>query len=223
MRNKIQVCIINHEKNENARKLRDLFSRDFDCVVLDSGSSEKDESFVLLDNIYYSGLFNRAVEETQANRKEWLFLICSDVEIEESEYWKIARRMENQSQFIDVGVYSPSSHGRSHHFCKSQHTRKMRDVPMVEGFIFMARIDILKKMYPVDLVLNKLGWGLDAMKGFLCHQNGFRCVIDDSILVYHPAESGYDGGEAMNQMKRYVDSRGIDFRNYIRSKIGFKI
>jgi hypothetical protein len=223
MKSKVLVCIVNHNMNNEAKILRDKFSQDFDTIVLDSGSNEKEDSFILLDNVYYSGLFNVAVEYTEKMKKTWLFFICSDVTIEDDEYWKLCRRIENEKDFSGIGVYSPSSFGRSHHFCKNKGTKKFRDVPMIEGFVFMARIDILRKMYPVNLTTNYLGWGLDAMKGYLCHSSGLRCVIDDLISVYHPTESGYNGSEAMDQMKKYIESKGIDFKNYVRREVGFKI
>lgn len=223
MKSSILACIVNHNFNENARKLRVLFSNDFETIVLDSGSNKKDPSFILMDNVFYSGLFNRAVEETRSRNKEWLFFICSDVVVEDEEYCKISKRMESRELFENIGVYSPSSFGRSHDFCKNKETQSLRDVPMIEGFVFMARLNLLERMYPVDLSINKIGWGLDAMKGYLCYQSGKRCVIDDFIKVYHPLEAGYGYEDAINQMKKYIESREPDFKNYIINKIGFGI
>ena len=82
----IIVTIFNHENNDNANALLETFSKDFETCVLDSGSKNKDENFVLLDNIYYNGLFNYASNLLLNSTKKYLLLITSDVIISEKDY-----------------------------------------------------------------------------------------------------------------------------------------
>ena len=154
---KVLVTIVNHNNNEKALYLKAALSRYFDTLIIDSGSSiQLDEFDIKLENVGYSGLFNRAVQEAIDKEYEGLFLVCSDVGIfeEDAEFLKeyISALPKN------VGVYSPSTIGRCHGQCLNHSTNNLRDVIFVEGFLFVAKVDLLKQMYPVDLEVNKLGW-----------------------------------------------------------------
>ncbi len=216
----ILVTIANHNHNENALKLLRQFSRDFKTVVIDSGSTIKDANFILLDNVYYTGLFNKACELLIETDKKWLLFIASDVQIDEDNYWKLTRRLCNHRSFLDIGLYSPSVKGRSHSFLMSQDNPKFRDINFVEGFIFLAKRSILTKIYPVDIKLNKIGWGLDVMKGFICKQLNLRCVVDDIISVYHPPEAGYSYEEAVSNCKRWAKVQSIEFKKFLKQNTG---
>jgi len=217
----ILVTVVNHNHNENALKLLTQFSRDFKTIVIDSGSEVKDNRFILLDNVYYSGLFNKACELLKETDKKWLLFIASDVRIDEDNYWKLTRRLCDHRSFSDIGLYTPSIEGRSHLFLKQQTgSYKYRDVNFVEGFMFLARRSILSKMHPVDVRLNKIGWGLDVMKGFFCRELGLRSVVDDLVSVYHPPEAGYSYEEAVENCKRWAKVQSPEFRKFLKINTG---
>jgi hypothetical protein len=198
MSKRVLVTIVNHNLNDEAINLKSLFSSKFDSIIIDSGSKVQPDDFdIKLENVGYSGLFNRAVQEVIEKEYDWLLFICSDVVMKRSDVDKIKIHLDELS--ADIGVYSPASTGQSHKHCKNHSSGSLRDVVFVEGFIFAANRVILEKMYPVHTVVNKLGHGLDAYKGYLCSQSGLRCVIDDRIVVYHREGTGYNAGEASKQ------------------------
>lgn len=203
MGKRVLVTIVNHNLNDEAINLKNLFSEQFDTVIIDSGSNVQPEEFdIKLPNVGYSGLFNAACETMLKGGYDWLLFICSDVVLKKSDVLKIKMAVETLPN--DVGVYSPSSSGQSHKHCKNLKTNGLRDVVFVEGFMFAAAKKIIEQIYPVNVEVNKLGHGLDAYKGFLCLQNNLRCVIDDTINVYHREGTGYNTTIASHQFLAWM-------------------
>jgi len=199
------VCIINHNYNDNALLLKTMFSKYLETFIIDSKSDIIEDYFDFkLENVGYSGLFNKSVELCIEKNKDGLLLVCSDVFIKKNQFQKIVEKINIINQ-NEIGVYSPSSKGQSHAHCKKIKDG-FRDVVFVEGFVFYASIDILKEIYPVDLNINKFGYGLDAHKGVLCFKKNKRCVIDDDIEVFHTEGTGYNTNEASAQFINYMNN-----------------
>jgi len=200
------VCIVNHNYNDNAILLKERFHKYIsDTIIIDSKSDIVEESFeIKLENVGYSGLFNKAIELGLEKNKDGILFICSDVFIKKNHVEKIVDKINFLDQ-KEIGVYCPSSWGQSHAHCKKRPGGGLRNVVFVEGFMFYASVEILKQMYPVDLNINKLGYGLDAHKGMLCLKNNKRCVIDDDIDVYHTEGTGYSTNEATSQFVNYLN------------------
>jgi hypothetical protein len=203
MGKRVLVTIVNHNLNDEAINLKNIFSEQFDTIIIDSGSKEQLPDFdIKLNNVGYSGLFNAASEVMLHRGYDWLLFICSDVVLKKSDVEKIKIAVETLPD--DIGVYSPSSTGQSHRHCKNQKTGSLRDVVFVEGFMFAASKKIIERIYPVNTEINKLGHGLDAYKGFLCITNNLRCVIDDNITVYHQEGTGYNTTIASQQFLNWM-------------------
>ncbi|OFY85781.1 MAG: hypothetical protein A3F72_21645 [Bacteroidetes bacterium RIFCSPLOWO2_12_FULL_35_15] len=216
---KIMCSIVNYNCNENALKLRSSLSKYFDTVVFDSGSKIKNKKFIQLDNVYYSGLFNNAYEYARSHGYEYVFFICSDVEIKNDQVEIMVNNLNN-IDISEIGIYSPSSTGRSHFYCKKQNARGLRVVPFVEGFVFLAHLDVLKNIAPIDLNINKYGWGLDVAKGFFAKKLNKLCVIDDEVTVYHPEGTGYSDEFAEEGMWKWMDTfEDVNFKNFYTKQI----
>ncbi|HEX7905860.1 MAG TPA: glycosyltransferase [Chitinophagaceae bacterium] len=204
-KSKILCVIVNHNHNSNAKKLKTLFTNYYETIVVDSGSTEKDNDFINLPNIYYSGLYNYAYETALNNEYEHLLFICSDVIIEDDQ----AREMISNLSSIDlskIGVYSPASSGRSHYQCKKRNETGFRIVDFVEGFIFLANMKVLKQFSPLITDENLFGWGIDVAKGYYARKLNLLCILDDEVSVFHPAETGYPSHEAEEQMYKWFAS-----------------
>lgn len=214
------ICVIfNHNHNKNSAKLLDMFSRDMDTVVLDSGSSVEDPRFAIMGNIYYSNLFNEAARLMNLMNKEWLLFITGDVEIDEDNYIKLIEATKNLD---GIGSYSPSvsTVSKSHQFCKRVSDSGLRDVNFNEGFMSIVRADIVNKIIPINSNINKHGWGVDVYTGYHCKNSGLRCVVDDSVQVYHPHSTGYDLSEASHGMYTWADSlNDKDFKKFLQFAI----
>ena len=204
MSKNILVTVVNYNLNDAAINLKTILSSKFEnVIIIDSGSKKQPDEFdIKLENVGYSGLFNRASQEMIDKNYDWLFLICSDVVMKKSDVEKLKINIDALPE--DVGVYSPSSTGQSHQHCKNRQSGGLRDVLFVEGFIFAASRKIIEKVYPVDLNINKLGHGVDSYKGFLCLKNKLRCVIDDNIIIFHREGTGYSTVEASNQWLNWM-------------------
>jgi len=204
MSKNILVTIVNYNLNDEAINLKNIFKEHFESVlIIDSGSKEQPDDFdIKLENVGYSGLFNRASQEMLEKNYDWLFLICSDIVMKKSDVEKLKINIDALPE--DVGVYSPSSTGQSHKHCKNRQSGGLRDVLFVEGFLFAASRKIIEQIYPVDVNINKLGHGVDALKGFMCLNNKLRCVIDDSINIFHREGTGYNTNDASNQFLSWM-------------------
>lgn len=202
--NKILICIVNYNYNDNAIILKRMFSSYSETIIIDSDSSKKEEDFdIIIKNNGYSGLFNKACEVAIEKKVDGVLFICSDVSIKKKQAKQIIEKISTLNS-NEIGVYSPSSKGQSHAHCKKR-GEKFREVVFVEGFMFYAFMDILKEVYPVNLDVNKFGYGLDVHKGMVCMQKNKKCIIDNSIEVYHREGTGYDTVEASHQFISYMD------------------
>jgi len=212
----IITIIVNHNNNDNAINLKNIFSKFGNCFLIDSGSNIiLDEFDYTLENVGYSGLFNRSVELFFEKGGDILNFICSDVIINKKEAEKLINTLTNLTEDDNIGVYSPSSSGQSHKHCKNYNSNSLRDVVFVEGFMFAAKKEILEEIYPVDTKINSLGHGLDAYKGFLCLKKHMRCVIDDNVKVFHPPGTGYNTNLASIQFINWMKQASMkDFMKF---------
>ena len=207
--NEVLVCITNHKNNENAFKLKEQLSTLFDVILIDSGSDDNTGFDVKLPNVYYTGLFNESVRLTKQRGKKYLYFIASDVFIDDPySIWRCINDVGKYESNDNVYVWSPSSKGQSAKQCKNMNTAFIRDVNYVEGFTFLAKIDVLEPFYPVSLIDNKYGYGLDLLTGYYCKELGGRCVVDDRVEVYHKEGTGYDQKKAGIYMYDYLNKIG---------------
>lgn len=208
----ILVCITNHNNNENAKKLKNIFSNFFDSIIIDSGSDDVDKEFdIKLKNVYYSGLFNKSVEETEKRNKKYLFFIASDVLI--NNYEKINKIISNLED--NIYLWAPSSKGQSHEHCKNFNSGGYREVPYLEGFTFLSHISLTKELYPVSLEDNLYGYGIDLLLGHNCIKIfNKKCVVDDRVEIYHREGTGYDQKKALKDMYNWMLS---NFDNNVKT------
>lgn len=188
--NSILVSIGNYNFSDNADLLKNNFSQFFDSILIDSSSDIRPQSvdFVIPNN-FYTGLWNESVKLALEKQYEWLFFIASDITLLSSDMNLIYQILLQITNEKSIGVYSPSVDPQSRcYFHELFNTNKntLREIPFVEGFIFLARTDILKKMYPVDHTINKYGWSLDKGMCHISRKLNYKVVVDDRIIIHHP-------------------------------------
>ncbi len=202
------ITIVNHQCNQNAIALKQGFSRLAETLLIDSGSElgeqEKEAFDQLNENIYYSGLFNQAVAALLKSDKKWLLFVASDVKV--SNYGIFLQRLLCAMENRNIGVYAPNSSGSNHRQMWCKHSGSMRPVPFVEGYCFAARRDLLEKIYPVDVAINRMGWGIDVYLGYHAFHQGLLSVVDDRVKVEHPIESGYCSDTARKQRDQWLQT-----------------
>jgi hypothetical protein len=211
MKKEILICIVNNNSNQNAIELKNNFSNYFDTIIIDSGSENQSDEFdIKLENVYYSGLFNESVNQCILKNKEYVFLIASDVYIEQ--YDKIVEIINSLED--DIYLWTPSSRGQSHQHCKNSESGGIREVPYLEGFCFLANIKCLDNLYPVSLEKNLYGFGIDLILGYNCIKRlRKKCVVDDRLEIYHKEGTGYNSVKAVQDMYKWVLT---DFDNDVK-------
>ena len=210
MENKVLCCILNYNENEKALAWRDRLSPHFDTVVLDSGSNPpcKGDLVLNLDNIFYSGLVNKAYELLLERDYRWLMIVTSDIEIDEANTSRLISGMEEAMAIPSAGLYQPSCRwsrrGRALPQSMCHFTRRIRSVNFQEGWFHLVCREILDAALPVNLEINRMGWGIDlALSHFARIQNRL-VMVDDRVRVLHPKGTGYKRDLAKAQMKEWL-------------------
>lgn len=224
MNKEVLCCIYNHNHNENSKLWLDrLVKSGFDAYILDSGSDEplEDKRVIKYDNIYWSGMYDESVKMLKEKKYKWLFMVCDDILIDEDNFAKLLKSIDDVTKTDNIGVYQPSTLSDSHNVWKNNINRNsggIRDTGNIEGWMFLIRKDVLEEMkvYNVDFATEmKTGWGVDILLSYTSLRMGLRNVVDDRVIVTHPmGDAGYDGKEAQNQMNVTFEKIGKDY-NYL--------
>lgn len=205
--NDVLCCIFNHNANEGALAWKRILGGSFDTVILDSGSNPPCPEAVNLPNIYYSGLMNEAYRLLKEKGSRWLVVVTSDIEISADNARRLIDGISRIARSSNVGMYQPSCRwslrGRALPQSMCHMTGRVRCTNFQEGWFHMVRRDVLDRILPIDLTVNRLGWGVDLA---LCHSArtaGLLILVDDRVKVLHPKGSGYGHGEAKAQMRNW--------------------
>ena len=207
MNTRVLCCVFNYNDNVHAVEWANRLSPHFDTLILDSGSSPRCSHplAVPLDNIYYSGLMNEAFRRGKEGGYGWVMIVTSDIEISADNTTKLVAAMMDVAGTRNVGLYQPSTawKGRSLPQSRCHFTGRMRSASFQEGWFHMIRMDLMEKVCPIDLTLNKLGWGVDLALSHFARIMGLLVLVDDRIRVVHPGGTGYGRDEALRQMRAW--------------------
>lgn len=212
MENKVLCCIFNYQRNAEAIRWWERLSPHFDTVILDSGSQPPciHEGALNLDNIYYSGLMNKAFELLLERDYRWLMIVTSDIEIDGRNTEKLISGMQDMLRTVNVGLYQPSCalswHGRALYQSVCHYTGRLRKVNFQEGWFHLVCREILEAVLPVDLEMNRMGWGIDLAFSHVARIKELLVLVDDRVRVIHPRGSGYNRDSAKAQMKRWLSA-----------------
>lgn len=204
----IAIIIFNHALNEKAIQLKERFAGKVDVFLFDSGSqinSDQEQYFDnIFENIYYNGLLNETNLFLKNHDYEIGMIITSDVKISNIDVFldKTRGAFDNE----DIGVYAPSAEYSYHRHMIYNKGRGVQQVCFTEGFCFAFRSTILDKMCPVNIGLNKFGYGTDIILGYHALNQGFISVVDYTHYVDHPYGSGYDKHAAVKAKHDWLAS-----------------
>jgi len=209
MENKILCCIFNHNQHAGAISWWERLSPCFETLILDSGSEPpcRHEGAVILDNVYYAGLMNRAWELLRERDYRWLMIVTSDIEIDASNTERLIAGMQDMVQTSNVGLYQPSCalslRGRALYQSVCHYTGRLRKVNFQEGWFHLVCREILDEVMPIDLSLNRLGWGIDLVFSHVARIKRMLVLVDDRVRVVHPRGTGYNRDAALAQMRQW--------------------
>lgn len=207
----VRAVVINHGRVREALALRDALARHVSTLAIDSGShleaGEAARFAAVLPNVYYGGLLNASVEAcADLADDDVLFLVASDVSVPEP--GRTLQLLLDAFVKPRTGVWGPSATGATFPDQANHGRGGMRPVAYVEGFCLAARLGLYRALTPVDLEVNRLGWGLDVHLAYLARMCGQEVWIDDRVTVHHSAGSRYDHHDARRQMARWLATQG---------------
>ncbi len=203
----ILVCVTNYGFSEEADDLKRRFARRLPTMLIDSSSPTPPRTAdLVIANEYYPGLWNAAVRSAVAQRRPWLMFVASDVQIDDVS--ALCRRAVEASHAPGLGLWTPSLRDDSRvNFpaCVNKGSNTLRECCLIEGFFFMARTDVLTRLYPIGRE-NKFGWGADVAACYVAHHSGLAAAVDDRVTIHHPApraEHQIETDQARDEMLRY--------------------
>jgi hypothetical protein len=204
------VVIFNHALNDKAIALKQQFAPFAHIWLADSGSKiepdQREHFDATFPNIYYNGLINELHQHISKQKSQFktVLLITSDVTVADA--GELMNRMTEAFSNPEIYVYAPAC-GYSYHAHMIQKPGKsLQKVTFTEGFCVGFRVAILDGLCPIDLKLNKFGYGTDTIMGFHAMNLGGISVVDHSIIVDHPYGSGYNHAEAVVEKNRWYKS-----------------
>ena len=206
----VLCCVFDHNQHEGAARWADLLSPHFDTVILDSGSTPAcpHPAALHLENVYYSGLMNEAYRLLRERDYRWLMIVTSDIEIDAANAARLVAGMQDIVRTANVGLYQPSCalslHGRALYQSVCHYTGRLRRVNFQEGWFHLICREVLDAVLPVDVAVNRLGWGVDLALSHAARVGRMLVLVDDRVRVVHPRGSGYNRDAAKEQMRRWL-------------------
>ena len=206
----VLCCVFDHNQHEGAARWADLLSPHFDTVILDSGSTPAcpHPAALHLENVYYSGLMNEAYRLLRARDYRWLMIVTSDIEIDAANAARLVAGMQDIVRTANVGLYQPSCalslHGRALYQSVCHYTGRLRRVNFQEGWFHLVCREVLDAVLPVDVAVNRLGWGVDLALSHAARVGRMLVLVDDRVRVVHPRGSGYNRDAAKEQMRHWL-------------------
>ena len=217
---RILVSVTNYDFNDNAVRLKNFFKDRFSTVLIDSTSPTSPEGVdFVVPNTHYPGLWNKSVELAINGSYDYLFFIASDVQFRDASLLFLC--LDDVAERDDIYLWSPSLSQDSRFAFKSTGLRLssgMRYCGVIEGFCFLARTEILEKIYPLSSEI-KYGYGVDIITALFAHQEG-KVVVDDRVTIYHPPrkkEHEIDEPFAQSEYRKYRTQ--FDFSDDIVQKL----
>ena len=215
----IRAFIFNwNDHQANAADLEHKIGRFTDVTVVNSqeGLTGTRPAWAHLDDsAYFSAQFNRAVERFRADPAgpDLFFHIQADAAFDD--FGTLFARMERVFREHPVGVYEPNVDYTDLDYDRSR-LRALEPgvcvVPTTDCTCWCIDRDILAGLPPVDLSVNRLGWGICAVVAAMARRAGKHCVRDYAFTVDHPKGRGYSNQRAKEQLIEYVKSFDVDLQ-----------
>lgn len=216
---KLQAFIFNwrgHE--ERAVKLQSLLGDVTEVLVINSEDAARcrhPDWIHVGESAYFSAQWNAAIKRFNA---DVLFHIQADASHPNLPY--VLDRAKTFLARADIGVYEPNvdyTDLRYHTDQLRPITRDVYEVPLTDCTCWFIRGDILAEFSPVDLTINRYGWGVPAVVAAKCRLQQRICVRDYTTTVYHPRRRGYPSDAALGQRNAYFRTFGLDDKDALRA------
>ncbi|MDY3979362.1 MAG: hypothetical protein SOZ00_05005 [Tidjanibacter sp.] len=206
----ILCCVFNYNLNENAERWLDFLSLHYDTCVLDSGSKVKNPRFRLYPNIYYTGMYNEACRLCLEGEYRWLMIITSDITIDADNSLRLVERIETIAKTLNVGLYQPSCDASSRSL-NGKHigNGELRHTAWQEGYFHLINRAVVEAVPFIDPTINQIGCGIDSVLAHKCSLLRRLILIDDSVVIHHPKDKGYNAHKGRVQNRAMQQAMGL--------------
>lgn len=224
MGSNVVCCIFNYQNDKNAIRWYELCKREFHTFILDSyyldnGGKSPFKQFNIeinkYHNIFCGGLTIEAYNILKSVDGKWLMIVNSDVLCDDKNFAALKRCINEVAMRDDIGVWEPSASVDStcnganiltvtniHQY--NHGSNRMREVRCGEGWFEFVRRDICDYLIPhLNLEDNKYGWGINDCFNRIARKKGLKVVIDDRVIVKHPAGTGYNNEAAAKEYEKF--------------------
>ncbi len=219
----ITCCLLNYKHDENTMKWYDRLKSVYNTYIIDTNYLDNggecpfdvnDSHILLCHNLYFGGSTLKAYEIMKKDGGKWLMAITTDVECNDENFPKLIECVSEVVKRQDIGVWEASAAKGS--YCNGatmviptnvhqyyQGTGKMRDVKCGEGWFEFVNCKVADYVIPkLNYVDNKHGWGINDMFNRAARKFKLRVVIDDRVVLFHPAGTVYNNQEAAAEYER---------------------
>ena len=141
----------------------------------------------------------------------------------------VSRCIDANSRFKNIGVWAPKIDSTYWNLSVSG-IFKIKDTSLVvscstDGIVFYLSPEIIKRMRQLKFGNNLFGWGIDSLFCTASHVMDKLVVIDESVSVFHPQNTGYDEDAARTLgksfLKQFSRRERLEFellRTYVKFK-----
>lgn len=203
-----QAFIFNWRRQEDKtlNKIAALAPLGLNPMVINSDESlEGKYDWVHLgEEAYFSAQFNAAMDMFTG---DVLFHIQADAEYEN--WGGLVDESIRHFETYRWGVYAPNiswTPQKANIVDESVLEEGLKEVSNTDCTCWFIHRDVIDMMPPVDLSINKTGWGVDTHIMRLSRSIGRKVIRNYRHTVYHPRATGYDREEAHRQMDNYMNA-----------------
>lgn len=192
---KIQTFIFNYSLFDKAFNLYERFSSHgydtylLNCACKNDPEFKETDKILKFPNIYYSGQWNKTLEIANC---DVINIVSSDIEVPNVKLF-----MKKMTKFYEkhgdkAAIYAPDVWWTPWTYNPS----KLKDVgdecklvPTTDSMVWSLRSDVAYKVGPIDLNVNKIGWGIEIIAAWIADLEGRYTARDYSIKLTHPQKA----------------------------------
>jgi hypothetical protein len=214
-RAKIQGFIFNWKRHEaSASALENKIGELINVTVINSEEQHRNDrpGWVHLDDsAYFSAQWNKAVELFEA---DIFFHIQADAEFDQ--FNMLIPKAGLLFEKYKLGVYEPNVDYTDIKYDTSKLLSidtGLFEVPFTDCTCWFIDGSIVRKLPPIDISINRYGWGIPRAIASISRLNGLLCMRDYNFTVTHPKGRGYSTAAALGQVDMYIRSLNPAIRN----------
>lgn len=166
------------------------------------------------EEAYFSAQWNAARERFTG---DVLLHIQADARLDEVD--PVLDRARAVFQRHHPGVYEPDVDYTAIRYDRARLAPLEPDlypVPLTDCTCWFVAGEVLRRLGPVDLALNRYGWGVCAAVAAVSHGCRRPCLRDYRFTIQHPRGRGYCSAEAGRQRQAYAHSLGPELERRMR-------